>query len=515
MPDIVMSLPGHANAGWETTWRGISTVFGVKRDGLEDPVDENTATIKDGAPPKSALIQISKSARNLLHTHRLLHAYVVGIYNGNARIFRFDHAAGVVSKAINLKEDPYPLYEFLWRFCHYKHSNPPSLVPPTVTIPPHTETSSSADNSPPAETTLRPLTRSVTRHARDNDADGPSRNAGIGCFLGMDPTVFGTSEDDHNKVAKLLQESDPPQKPLTEEEKASCRWVVIVTEYNPDGSAKTVKWCILYRLLFLNPRLFSRATKVWEAYEVREDGQWERRAIKDAWRQLARDREDVLYRCLRDRLGRRDDLAKLVEMCKNFGLNDESSADVDDGRSDAPPPSTAVDEESEHELNDGDMPLPAEQLATFRNSLLYGLPDVEDGDDLGAREARKLFDSKHGNSGTQSAGATSSSSEADLDSLAEGDLERPPVYDVYHRTICAWLRDKNRKSARFNERSHMRLVMKTVGRPLSSFKSTKEMVTALRDAIIGSWPMQRHQFSCRGILTRGVCQDTCSRSKPD
>ncbi|EPS97689.1 hypothetical protein FOMPIDRAFT_1081812, partial [Fomitopsis schrenkii] len=31
----------------------------------------------------------------------------------------------------------------------------------------------------------------------------------------------------------------------------------------------------------------------------------------------------------------------------------------------------------------------------------------------------------------------------------------------------------------------MRLVMKTVGRPLSSFKSTKEMVTAIRDAIIG------------------------------
>ncbi|EPS97265.1 hypothetical protein FOMPIDRAFT_1128889, partial [Fomitopsis schrenkii] len=33
--------------------------------------------------------------------------------------------------------------------------------------------------------------------------------------------------------------------------------------------------------------------------------------------------------------------------------------------------------------------------------------------------------------------------------------------------------------------NHMLLVMKTVGRPLSSFKSTKEMVTAIRDAIIG------------------------------
>ncbi|EPS97267.1 hypothetical protein FOMPIDRAFT_1128690, partial [Fomitopsis schrenkii] len=44
---------------------------------------------------------------------------------------------------------------------------------------------------------------------------------------------------------------------------------------------------------------------------------------------------------------------------------------------------------------------------------------------------------------------------------------------------------KDREEAKFNERSHMRLVMKTVGRPLSSFKSTKEMVTAIRDAIIG------------------------------
>ena len=60
------------------------------------------------------------------------------------------------------------------------------------------------------------------------------------------------------------------------------------------------------------------------------------------------------------------------------------------------------------------------------------------------------------------------------------------MYGIYHRTICAWLREETGKDARFNERSHMRLVMKTVGRPLSSFKSTKEMVIAIRDAIIGA-----------------------------
>ncbi|EPS97684.1 hypothetical protein FOMPIDRAFT_1128100 [Fomitopsis schrenkii] len=80
----------------------------------------------------------------------------------------------------------------------------------------------------------------------------------------------------------------------------------------------------------------------------------------------------------------------------------------------------------------------------------------------------------------------SSPSEADLDSLALGEADRPPGYDVYQRKICVWLlRDKSWEATKFNDRSHMRLVMRTVGRPLSSFKSTKEMVTAIRDAIIG------------------------------
>lgn len=465
MPDIVMSLPGKCKPGWTSAWKGISTVFEVKRDQQEDPVHEGLAYIRTSSPQKRALVQVAKSARNLLHTHSLLYAYVIGIYNHKARIYRFDHAAGVVSKAIDLKEDPFPLFDFLWRFCNYQR---PGL----------------ALRAPPADITSGPRTRSMTKD-----------EAGTGCFLGMDPTITIASKADAEKVDELLKTANPPQDPLTDEEKDACRWINVVTGYNPDGSAGPTKRYIVYRLRFLNPRLFSRATRVWDAYEVREDGQWERRAIKDAWRQLARDREDVLYRRLQDGLRQRNDLEKLVEECKYFGLPHEGPAsefDADDSRSDAAPPSTAAENETEHELNDEETPVLADELAACGPGLipLYGLPDVETGDDLGAREALKLLGRKRSSTTRLAQPASLAStppSEADLDILALGDAGRPPAYDVYHRTVCAWLRDKaGAKEARFNERSHMRLVMKTVGRPLSTFTSTKEMVTAIRDAIIGA-----------------------------
>lgn len=455
MPGIVMSHPGNSDAKWASAWPGISTVFEFTGYVSEDPVDESSATIKPGILPTTTMIQISKSARNLLHTHRLLYAYVVGIFhNDKARIFRFDHAAGVVSKAIDLQKDPYPLYDFLWRFCHYEHPHHLALIPPHVVDP------------APAETTSRHLTRSMTKATRC--ATGPR------AFLGMDPTVSCASEKDCDKIDELLRTSDPPQDPLTDKERESCRWVAVTTEYNADGSAKNTKWYILYRPKFLNLLLFSRVTRVWDAYDAET---WERRVVKDAWRQLARDREDVLYRRLRDSLRQRDDLEKLVQECKSFGLSCDDSAR--DG--DAPPPSTATDNKSDNER-----PIPADEpAAMLGDTLLYGLPDFEAGDDLGAREALKLWTEKHDSGEAQSAGA-SSPTEADLDALARGEEGRPPTYDVYHRTISAWLRRKGKVNAKFNERSHVRLVMKTVGRPLSSFKSTKEMVTAIRDAIIGA-----------------------------
>ncbi|EPS97691.1 hypothetical protein FOMPIDRAFT_1052246, partial [Fomitopsis schrenkii] len=384
----------------------ISTVFEVKPDGSEDPVDEETATIRNTERPVSALIQISKSARNLLHTHRLLYAYVVGIYNYKARIYRFDHAAAVVSKEIDLKADPGPLYDFLWRFCHYAHGNQAASIPlPAVNPPPAGNPRSVANlpdagntpsvvhptpivNNPPAvnppaatpppaaPATTQPV--DATEHRQTRSMTKAARR---GCFLGMDPTVAIASKADCDKVDERLKESDPPQQPLTKEERNACRWVSIVTEHDADGSAKKVKRYILYRIRFLNPRLFSRATTVRDAY----DGEtWERRTIKDAWRQLARDREDVFYTRLREKLRGRIDLEELVEKYKNIGLarGHTPASDGDDSRSDAPPPSTTVGDESEHELNDEGDPVLADELPAVNDGPLYGLPDVEVGDDL-------------------------------------------------------------------------------------------------------------------------------------
>ncbi|EPS97245.1 hypothetical protein FOMPIDRAFT_87158 [Fomitopsis schrenkii] len=417
MPDIIMSLPGNSDAIWMRGWLGISI---------------------------STVWEIAKSARNLLHTHRLLYAYVVGIYGDQARIYRFDHAAGIVSKAIDLKKDPYPLYDFLWRFCHYEHGGQPASASPQVMA------------LSPAESTgsTRPSTRSMTEPIRVAEQQ---RTAGPGIFLGIDPTITPASEADCNKVDELLHTSSPPQQPLTNDERISCCqwWVTVVTEYNPDGSAKTTKRYVMYRLRFLTPKLFSLATRV-----------------SDAWHETGR--------------MSRDDLEKLVEEYKTFGLSrDNSTTGNDNIHSDVPPPpTTAADNGSEHELDEG-TPVPADELVALSNVIpLYGLPHVEAADDLGARQARKLFDRKCKNGKDGPTGAVSPS-EADLNSLTLGEAGRPPVYDVYHRTISTWSFRKWRKTARFYERSHMRLVMKTVGRPLSSFKSTKEMVTAIRDALIG------------------------------
>ena len=86
------------------------------------------------------------------------------------------------------------------------------------------------------------------------------------------------------------------------------------------------------------------------------------------------------------------------------------------------------------------------------------------GDDLGAREAAKLVDSEGGS------------------------YPHPAQYEFYHRTICRGSQGVTGETAdsEYNERSHMRLVFETVGRPLSQFKSTKELVRGFRDAIYGT-----------------------------
>lgn len=117
-PDIVASLPGLVFRGpFPDRWRNISTVFEVKSDVKGDPM-EYCSLEND-----KALVQLAKSAGNILVSQSRLFVFVVGVYGHFARIYRFDHAGAVCSKRFNYQEDPSPLRRFLWRLVHPVHEN--------------------------------------------------------------------------------------------------------------------------------------------------------------------------------------------------------------------------------------------------------------------------------------------------------------------------------------------------------------------------------------------------------
>ncbi|KAH9930116.1 uncharacterized protein B0H18DRAFT_1209608 [Fomitopsis serialis] len=410
MPGILMSFPGEQDEGWAGTWHGISMVFEIKRTRGEDPIDEYG--VRYGKQATDALTQLAKSARNLLSTHGMLFVYVVGIYGDTARIYRFDHAACVVSRSFDFKETPWPLHELLWRFCYYQGPRGGARVasaPPTYML------------------------------------------------IGADPSVQRATDEDlrlaEEKYAKVGTE------PLTLTDKQACRWIT-VTRHSEDGTEMGTTRYLAYRIRSLNARLFSRATAVWDALE---EGTWERCVIKDSWRQLEHDREDVLYDRIRGSFRDRpwhEVLEDHVFMHRNDGPKEKPSI---------PTGPFQVDEQGCSML-----PLELEEMlvdAALDPTIaeLYGLPEISYSDDLGAREASKAL--------------RPDSSNAAGNRGSTGIVLRDP------------------KNANYYERSHMRVIMKTVGRPLSSFKSTKELVRALRDAIIG-----HRQAYQAGVIHRDISE---------
>ncbi|KAI0733683.1 hypothetical protein C8Q72DRAFT_966962 [Fomitopsis betulina] len=339
LPDIVMSFPGESDPDdtWVQTWRRISMVFEVNPT---DPMDESPPpwpSVDPGVQETGVLTQLAESARNLMMTHGMLFVFVVGIHGKFARIYRFDRAACVVSRAFNIKMRPWPLHELIWRVCHYEA--PVGGLPTGPLVP---------------------------------------------RYLGEDPTLSRAFQQDIELVDEKCKETG--QHPLSEDERQACRWVTIA-KHDSDGRPISSARVLLYRVRFLNPQLFSRATVVSDGYE---EHTWKRLVVEDAWRQVARDREDAFYDQIRD---------------------------------------------------------------------LLGLVRMKHGDDLGEREGTKLVCAE------------------------DGSYFWPPDYEFCHRTICrARLEDTNSEQ---NERSYMRLVFETVGRPLSQFKSTKELIRGLRDAIYG------------------------------
>ncbi|KAH9917492.1 uncharacterized protein B0H18DRAFT_1034360 [Fomitopsis serialis] len=184
------------------------------------------------------LVQLSKSARNILVSQSRLFVFTVGIYGRHARIFRFDHAGAVCSPAFEYgSNNGTVLHEFFWRLVH-------------------------------------PIRK---------DCD----------IVGADPSVRFPSEHPSNDVKEKLISCGVE---FTNETVKACRWVTL--EGADQGKDKKY---LLYELIFINPRLFSRATMIWKALELDESGQptGHHVVIKEAWRQLARESELTFHERIR------------------------------------------------------------------------------------------------------------------------------------------------------------------------------------------------------------------------
>ena len=430
MPDVVMSFPGVSedDKTWMKSWNGISLVFEIKVD--QDPIDEDAPWphVKDGKNAVVVLTQLAKSARNIMLTHHMIYVYFVGIYSTKARIYRFDHAACVASRSFDIKTRPWPLHELLWRFCHVQ---------------------------------------SQTRVLPEGQPSGS--------VLGLHPTISPIGDEDLLLVEQHCKMVGKPL--LSEEEKKACRWVTMM-KYNDEGAEAGTTRYLAFRTQFLNPRLFSRATVVVQALE---EGTCRPVVVKDAWRQVARDREDSFYEKIEHAV-RNKTSSELLEDYAFMHRNDPT-----------PPKVPGGPEESPEELEDFLAQIKLEPGV----GELFGLPTKTQADDLGQREVDKAARRRSGGGSQPSAesGAGSSS--------APSSGPRVPAYEVYHRTICGALRyQKQDDKAELDERSHMRLVMKTVGRPLYEFSSTRQLVQAFRDAIIGGSPHSFQWYVCTLIGRR-------------
>ncbi|KAI0788321.1 hypothetical protein C8Q74DRAFT_1257359 [Fomes fomentarius] len=382
-PDITASFPGKAltkNEVAQLQWENISLIIQVKPEKGQDPFVED----KTGAAHTDTLIQVTRNARNLMLTHGLLAAYVVGIYGTVVRIARFDHTAAVVSQPFDIHIQPHILQRFLWHFTH-----------PVV--------------------------------------DGPT--------VGWDSTVRRLDEGDKAWVKKWLDHFHEPTGQLEQDIVHGRRaWVF-------DERTETMSPWILYKPVNINARFFSRATSVWRVLEDTRVHDKETgllvdaanaapprvRILKDSWRQVVRRSEASFYRRLADRIP---------------------------------------------------------------EDLRQGLTKLECGADLGQWEVRQWEQ--------WSPDVSYMDGKRDMrlspDTPASTSLPRSSPYPLplpFHQTF-SWSIIRGTEMT-YRERSHMRFVMADVGKPITKFKRTRDLIIAFRDAIIG------HKLACQaGILHRDI-----------
>ncbi|KAH9915212.1 uncharacterized protein B0H18DRAFT_959408 [Fomitopsis serialis] len=340
-PDVIATFPTLPFISPLHRWRHVALVFELKSLASADPMMMNMQTHWE------TLVQLAKSARNIMLSQGRLFAFVVGIYGDQARIFRFDRAGAICSPKFAYKNHPEILHAFMT-----------------------------------AET---------------------------------------------RKAVRRITMQDEKGKPTT---------------------------YLAYKLIFVNPGLFSRATLIWEAFIVdkRNRSTGERYILKETWRQLGRLDEVGFYERLQ--------YAKLEEYKENQ-TKDRGVVEAE----------TNDDVEVEGKLA-------AEVQALGEARFTYGVARYICGEDYGERDEahRKLVEQ------AETSGAPV-----------------PEDTKAGHRTISGV--HNAPEKVRMNERSHMRMVLQTVGKPLADFRCTREVVLALRDAVEG----HRRAYKS-GIIHRDVSE---------
>lgn len=401
-PDISASFPGQPldrDTVKKFQWERMSLIMEVKPESKQDPFHEQRA----GQTHGETIIQLARSARNLMLAHGLLAAFAVGIYGEVARIARFDHSSAIVCKPFNIKRRPDLLQRFFWHFTH-------------------------------------PIEGSTV----------------VGC----DPTVRRLDDGDKGWVRSRLEELGEEVKGFDEHVKHGRRAIVFDDQTGQESAY------IVYKPVDINARLFSRATTVWRAIEDTrsspDDGagrlsgdatsqrQPKVRIMKESWRQVVRPSEAWFYHRL----------ATLIPEGKQFGIariecgGDLGQREVREWQRGSPNVS-AMD-------GHRDLRLSPNPSATS---------DPHPPSPSGA-SAVGLSGGPAGSSPTASAHTAPNASTG------------PGLPYPQHQTF-SWAVARGPEFT-YRERSHMRFVVTDVGRPVTRFKNTRELVNAFRDAIRGT-----------------------------
>ncbi|KAI0750186.1 hypothetical protein C8Q80DRAFT_1166504 [Daedaleopsis nitida] len=424
-PDIAISLPGEDLQSAELILS--SMLLEVKSQSTDDPFE------RSNLEHSRTLVQLTVGARSLMVTHGLLSAFMIGIYGNMLRIVHYDHSGLVASPAFSVKRRPDLLQKFLWRFAHPVMGN-------TV----------------------------------------------VGC----DPTTRKLTDAELAWVKARLASAG--EDPLRQPE--FCRRTEVYSTSNKDEVPRSF---FLLTLVDINARLLSRSTTVWLAMEdprqvldgglsALPDDLDEIRLviIKDSWRQLVRRDEKVFYDRLEGTIPEAEwtglprvvcggDLGEReVSLWKARGGSWEGLNTNDDkqaGPSSVPPQSVFPRPPADPVTPSRRAPpsttsSPNAALSSLPSSPLTPLPSS----DPPIAPTTPLQDTTR---------PCFSSPLTPLDKLQPQYPLRVPQQQTYTWRVLFG------DAKRHRERSHMRLVIDTVGRRLTRFRSTRELILAMRDAM--------------------------------